>query len=105
MRQMSHPLATDISLPALMYALSDPVRLEIVCRLYDGCALTCGQLTGDHPKSSMSFHFKVLREAGLIRTQAEGKEHFNTLRKDELDNRFPGILQSVILAANIQRDL
>lgn len=79
-------------------ALSDPVRAEIVRQLADGQSKTCGELIGSRPKSSMSHHFKVLRECGLLETRAEGKEHYNRLRQDEIDAVFPGLLATVLSA-------
>lgn len=96
MRQIKHPRADQIELTDLMYALSDPARVEIVRRLARSRAMTCNELNLDRPKSSMSHHFKILRDAGLVETRIEGKEHFNTLRTAELEKRFPGLLKSVL---------
>jgi DNA-binding transcriptional ArsR family regulator len=79
-----------------MYALSDPARVEIVRRLARSGAMTCNELNLNRPKSSMSHHFKILRDAGLIETRIEGKEHFNTLRTAELEKRFRGLLKSIL---------
>lgn len=82
-----------------MYALSDPTRLEIVARLANtGRKMTCGEFDLNRPKSSMSHHFKILRAAGLVETLIEGTEHMNTLRVDEIEQKFPGVLQSVLRA-------
>ena len=59
---------------------------------------SCSALDGGRPKSSMSHHFRVLRDAGLVRTRGEGTQHLNSLRREELDRRFPGLLNSVIRA-------
>jgi DNA-binding transcriptional ArsR family regulator len=57
---------------------------------------TCGELEFGRPKSSMSHHFRILREAGLVHTQTAGTSHLNTLRREELDARFPGLLGAVL---------
>lgn len=99
MRQIKHPTMNQVSITDIMYALSDPGRIEMVRRLYAGSDLTCGELDLDRPKSSMSHHFKILRESGLIETKVQGKQHLNTLRKAEIEQKFPGLLESVIRAA------
>ena len=97
MRQINHPKLDQIELTDIMYALSDPARLEIVRFLACGKkALTCSELNCDRPKSSMSHHFKILRESGLLETRIEGKEHFNSLRLSELETKFPGVLKNIL---------
>ncbi|WP_044557325.1 ArsR/SmtB family transcription factor [Halobacteriovorax marinus] len=97
MRLMKLPNIEDIDITDVMYALSDPARVEII-RLMASTneAMTCGDLQLDRPKSSMSHHFKILRSSGIVQTQIEGKEHYNTLRTEELENRFPGVFKSII---------
>lgn len=96
MRAFKHPLPTELTLERLLYALSDPVRLEIVRCLSSVGEATCGELDGGRPKSSMSHHFRVLRDAGLVHTRNIGTTHMNSLRTDELEIRFPGLLRSVL---------
>lgn len=96
MRAFKHPLPTELTLERLLYALSDPVRLEIVRCLSSVSEATCGELDGGRPKSSMSHHFRVLRDAGLVHTRNIGTTHMNSLRADELDARFPGLLRSIL---------
>ena len=99
MRQIKLPKIDQIELTDVMYALSDPARLEIIKYLaVEGKALTCNELNCDRPKSSMSHHFKILRESGLIETRIEGKEHFNSLRTAELEKKFPGLMKSILKA-------
>lgn len=99
MHRIKHPPLDQVELTDVMHALSDPVRLGLVRSLADSKEpLTCAALYGDRPKSSMSHHFRILREAGLITTRKEGKEHFNTLRGAELEKRFPGLLKAVLRA-------
>nr|WP_309770566.1 helix-turn-helix transcriptional regulator [Agrobacterium larrymoorei] len=95
MRVMKHPAIHEVSLEQLFYALSDPVRLEIVQKLCITDEATCSALDGGRPKSSVSHHFRVLREAGLVWTRNEGVTHMNALRRAELNERFPGLLDVV----------
>ncbi len=96
MRALKHPLLQDLTLERLLYALSDPVRLEIVRYLANVPEATCGELDGGRPKSSMSHHFRVLRDAGLVQTRNVGTTHMNSLRGDILEARFPGLLASIL---------
>lgn len=83
-----------------MYALADPTRLEIVVMLAQaGRKLTCGEINLNRPKSSMSHHFKILRSAGLVETLIEGTEHMNSLRLEEVENKYPGVLSAVLKSA------
>jgi DNA-binding transcriptional ArsR family regulator len=95
MRQPYHPDTASITLTGVLYALSDPARLEIVRSLENGKEKPCGDF-GLHTKSTMSHHFKVLREAGITRTRTEGRRRFTSLRQEDLDARFPGLLQAVL---------
>jgi DNA-binding transcriptional ArsR family regulator len=97
MRQIKHPSLDQVELTDIMYALSDPTRLEIVGRLANaGRKMTCGELDLNRPKSSMSHHFKILRAAGLVETLIEGTEHLNALRVAEIEQKFPGVLPAVL---------
>jgi DNA-binding transcriptional ArsR family regulator len=99
MRPYKHPPAEDFTLERVFHALSDPARLDIVRRLAQVAEASCGELNGTRPKSSMSHHFRILREAGLVHTRTVGTLHQNTLRRDELDKRFPGLLEAVLRQA------
>jgi DNA-binding transcriptional ArsR family regulator len=101
MRTHHHPAIEDVALSQIFYALSDPIRLEVVHKLAQMGEARCSALEGGRPKSSMSHHFRVLREAGLLRTRTDGTTHLNALRREELDQRFPGLL-SAVLAAETQ---
>jgi DNA-binding transcriptional ArsR family regulator len=96
MRPFYHPQPEDITLVGVMYALGDPVRLQIVRRLAQTGELTCSDLDCAVAKSTMSHHFKILRESGLVLTRKEGTQHINTLRVDDLDRLFPGLLAVVM---------
>ncbi len=98
-RDLPHPDLADVELPAVLFALSDPARLELVKGLAAQGSLTvaqCQATGGDVPKSTFSHHLKTLREAGLIRNEPSGRQRTITLRRDELDERFPGLLDAVV---------
>lgn len=96
MREFRHPKAADIELSRVLYALSDPVRLDVVRQLDREGEASCAALDRGRPKSSMSHHFRVLRDAGVVLTRCEGTAHINSLRREELDRRFPGLLDAVL---------
>lgn len=96
MRNYAHPDLADVSIEHLLHALSDPVRLDIVRQLARDGEASCAALDGGRPKSSMSHHFRVLRSAGLVHTRIAGVQHMNTLRREEVDARFPGLLRAVL---------
>jgi DNA-binding transcriptional ArsR family regulator len=96
MRPFYHPQSEDISLVGVLYALGDPVRLQIVQRLAQIGELTCSDLDCSVAKSTMSHHFKILRESGLVLTRKEGTQHINTLRSADLDRLYPGLLTVVL---------
>jgi len=98
-----HPSIEDVRPDAILHALSDPVRASIFANITEsGFVQACSTLAcvGDRviPKSSLSQHFKVLREAGLIRSERQGVEMRNTSRWDEVNARFPGLLTSILEA-------
>jgi DNA-binding transcriptional ArsR family regulator len=96
MRPYKHPTADQFALERIFQALSDPIRLEIVRHLDRVTEATCGELDGGRPKSSMSHHFRILRDAGLVQTRGAGTVHQNTLRREELNARFPGLLDAIL---------
>ncbi|WEK47507.1 MAG: helix-turn-helix domain-containing protein [Candidatus Andeanibacterium colombiense] len=101
MRPLLHPSIEDVQPEAILHALSDPVRVAIFAGITrTACGQTCTSFAsvGDRviPKSSLSHHFKILREAGLIRSQRQGVEMRNTARCDEVNGRFPGLLQAIL---------
>ena len=99
MRTFKHPVPSDFILERLLYALSDPVRFEIVRYLAGVTEASCGELDGGRPKSSMSHHFRVLRDSGLVHTRNIGTTHMNSLRAQELNQRFPGLLDCILSQA------
>jgi DNA-binding transcriptional ArsR family regulator len=82
----------------VLHALSDPARLQIVRQLAVRDECTCGTFHLGLSKATLSHHFRVLREAGVVRTRPEGRTRMLSLRKDELDDRFPGLLDAVLPA-------
>jgi DNA-binding transcriptional ArsR family regulator len=82
----------------VLHALSDPARLQIVRQLAVQDECTCGTFDLGLSKATLSHHFRVLREAGVVRTRPEGRTRMLSLRKDELDERFPGLLDAVLPA-------
>jgi DNA-binding transcriptional ArsR family regulator len=87
----------------VLYALSDNVRLDIVRQLADGEERACGDFRIEMPKSSLSHHFRVLRESGLVSTRRVGTVLLNTLRREEIESRFPGLLKAVLGATGERR--
>ncbi len=95
----SHVAKTPLRLPAVLFALSDPTRLRIVSTLADQGETMCAAIGISLAKSSCSRHFKVLREAGVIRCRRRGTAYLNSLCRDELAEAFPGLLDAVLRAA------
>lgn len=93
---LAHPEPGEIQLPAILHALSDPMRLSIVEALAAGGERTCKSFGLPVTKSTCTHHFRVLREAGVIRQRLEGTTRLNSLRREELDHRFPGLLDAVL---------
>ena len=107
MRPLFHPSIEDISVEAILHALSDPVRVAIYADIVaQECSHNCSAfLMVNHkaiPKSTLSQHFKALREAGLIRGERRGVEVHNTSRCKEIEQRFPGLIQAIVNAHMIQ---
>ena len=98
MREPNYPKKQDIELSQVLYALSDPIRLKIVKQLANVDEKACGTFEMEMPKSSLSHHFKVLRESGVVMSRQEGVRKLNWLRRDDLEERFPGLLDSVLRA-------
>jgi len=93
MKRYSHPAMRDVTLQEIMAALADPCRMQIVQSLLgEGRALACNEVPLDVSKATRSHHFEVLRDAGLIRTCVEGTKCMTSLRGDELEKYFPGLV-------------
>ena len=99
METFLHPSPRDFTLWGVLYALGDPTRLDIVRCLAQTGAVCCSSLSQQLPKSTLTRHFRVLRENGVITQERRGRQFLNTLRRDDLDARFPGLLNAVLEAA------
>jgi DNA-binding transcriptional ArsR family regulator len=97
---LHYPSGDELQLVDVLEAFADPVRLSMV-RVLDEAdgAVACGEIPLLVAKSTRSHHFKVLREAGIVRAQDVGTRRYYTLRREDLDARFPGLLDSVLQAA------
>jgi DNA-binding transcriptional ArsR family regulator len=100
MTRFVHPANDDITLAGVLGALGDPTRLKILRKLLDkrhGC-LSCSEAAPfqDMAKSTLSHHFRILRESGLIRTSKQGVEHLNSVRWNDLNELFPGLLATIM---------
>lgn len=96
MKSINHPEITDVHLEQILYALSDTTRLKIVDQLYQSGEQPCKVFDFLASKAALSHHFKVLRENGVIRVRAEGRNRFLSIRLKELDGRFPGLVETII---------
>jgi DNA-binding transcriptional ArsR family regulator len=102
MSDVTHPAREEIELPAVLHALSDPVRLSMVRHLASADEeRSCRSFDVPVTKSTCTHHFKVLREAGVIHQRQQGTARLNTLREEDLDARFPGLLASILSAAAV----
>jgi len=100
--KLHHPEAEDIELPGVLHALSDPQRLEIVRTLADSPApCPCGSIQLGVAKSTMTHHYRVLRESGVIRQQRKGTTKLTELRRKDLEGRFPGLLDAVLSSERV----
>ncbi len=99
MRDLYHPRVEDVGIANVLHALSDPVRLEIVRVLASVGEMPCSSISATVSKSTMSHHFKVLREAGLTHTRADGTKRLMSLRSDEFERCYPGLLASILQAS------
>ncbi|WP_440114106.1 ArsR/SmtB family transcription factor [Paenibacillus sp. QZ-Y1] len=97
MRTPTIPKASEMSLTTVCNALGDPLRMKIAHCLASSGEKNCSAFEVDHiSKSTLSHHIKILREAGLIQPRIEGKQHFYSLRKEELHARFPGLVEMIL---------
>ena len=108
MRPLLHPAIEDVTVEAILHALADPVRVAIYARIIgsqfpQSCSSLMTVTAVAVPKSTLSQHFKVLREAGLIRSERRGVEMQNASRCAEVESRFPGLIPAVISAYDAQQ--
>jgi len=107
MRPLIHPSIEDITVEGILHALSDPVRAAIYAEL---AGATCTNICSNFlqisdrsiPKSTLSQHFRALREAGLVHSERRGVEMHNTSRCMEIEQRFPGLLPAILKAHGVQ---
>lgn len=101
MKTFVHPSIDDLRLETLLYALGDKIRLRIIANLYREkkhpliCAVATQGIENLSP-STRSYHFRILREGGIIRSEKKGKECYNQLRIDELESKFPGVVKAIL---------
>src|SRR4051794_32371211 len=103
MRPLFHPAIEDVTVEAILHALADPARVAIYAGIAaSACPMTCANFASVSektiPKSTLSQHFKILREGGLIRSERRGIEMLNTSRCAEIEGRFPGLLKAIVNA-------
>src|ERR1700712_5244299 len=107
MKPLFHPSIDDITVEGILHALSDPVRVAIFSEIAGSvCSRTCSTFLNvsekSIPKSTLSQHFKVLRESGLVQSERRGVEMHNTSRCREIDTRFPGLIAAIVGALQLQ---
>lgn len=101
MSRLEHPARDAITLEGVLHALADPARLAIYRRIAEGAATSCtATAPAEMPRSTRSHHFKVLREAGLIRSERRGAEVVNSCRQEDVEARFPGLLRAIAAATD-----
>lgn len=98
-RDYRHPNTDEITLARVLAALSDPTRLEMTRRLADGKEHDSLELADDLPRSTLTYHTRMLREAGVTWTRGEGRACLIRLRREDLDRLFPGVLEAVLANA------
>src|SRR3954468_22215447 len=107
MRPLFHPSVKDVTVEAILHALSDPVRVAIFAEIVGSdCSQNCSSFLQvrekNIPKSTLSQHLKALREAGLIRGERRGVELHMTSRCAEIEQRFPGLIAAIVKAHGVQ---
>jgi DNA-binding transcriptional ArsR family regulator len=109
MRPLFHPPIENVTVEGILHALSDPVRVAIFADLTRSdstfnCSTFLHVTNKQIPKSTLSHHFKALRDAGLIRTERHGVEMHNASRCPEIERRFPGLIAAILNAHKLQID-
>ncbi|MER5887518.1 helix-turn-helix domain-containing protein [Streptomyces sp. NPDC001941] len=101
--ELYHPDREEISLDKVLHALSDPIRRDIARVMHLEGSRVCGQLDYPIAKSTLSHHLKVLRESGVMHTEIRGTARVVTLRRDDIESLFPGLLDAVRVTAPERR--
>ncbi|WP_337099932.1 ArsR/SmtB family transcription factor [Paenibacillus sp. YIM B09110] len=105
MKMPKIPDVSEINLTTVFNALGDPIRMKIACCLAATGEKNCSAFEVGHiPKSTLSHHIKILREAGVIQPRIEGKQHIYFLRKEDLHARFPKLLDLILNEAEVWHD-
>ena len=99
--ELDQPATADLDLTTVLQAIGDPARLAIVRALATDGERTCGSFELGISKATRSHHFKVLREAGVTFTRLEGTRRHVSLRRDDLEARFPGLLDAVLVRQEV----
>ncbi|HEY1855149.1 MAG TPA: helix-turn-helix domain-containing protein [Solirubrobacterales bacterium] len=99
--RISHPAVESLELATIMRTLGDPLRLEIVRLVAEESELLCGDIYDrlGLPASTGSYHTRLLREAGITRSRAAGTQRLISLRREDLESRFPGLVELIIAPA------
>ncbi|NGM84943.1 helix-turn-helix transcriptional regulator [Paenibacillus sp. 7124] len=98
MKVLNHPDRQDIQLSSVLYALSDPIRLYLVDVIHKSGERRCGDIAVPVVKSTLSHHYRTLREAGILHVRVQGTQRISSVRTEDLEARFPGLLASVLNA-------
>ena len=96
MREPQHPPRAELDLSSVLHALSDPARLSIVRHLAHEGECCCGHFELGISKATLSHHFRVLRESGVVHARPDGRKRYLSLRAADLEARFPGLLEAVL---------
>lgn len=94
--ELVHPAPDQLRLVDVLHALADPTRLTIVRTLQESGERVCGAFPVTVAPSTLTYHFRVLREAGVVRQRETGKHRWTALRQDDLEARFPGVLDTIL---------
>ncbi|MFE2043159.1 ArsR/SmtB family transcription factor [Streptomyces sp. NPDC059477] len=103
MRLLPEPTPEALTLASVLYAFGDPVRLELVRRASSEPGAPCAVEGLNVPKSTLTNHWRILREAGVVRMAADGRYRRTWLREDDLNGRFPGLLDAVLQLSDHER--
>jgi len=103
-KELHHPERDQIELSAVLEALSEPIRREIVLRLLEEGEAPCQAFDATAPKSNLSYHYARLREAGVTRTRLAGPYRMISVRVDDLAARFPGLLDAIVAASRAKAE-
>ncbi|MBE2978428.1 ArsR/SmtB family transcription factor [Priestia megaterium] len=96
MKSLHHPDRKDLMLPTVLHALSDPIRLHMVAQMHSSGEQACKNFDVPIANSTRSQHIRTLREAGITFTRFEGTKRLLSLRTEDLNARFPGLLDSIL---------